>query len=770
MFQPSARVCHVIAKIQFFSFYFFHHLTDDYQRDISYNAFYGPFPPNISSTPAFYSIVTNLLIGHNNFTTGFAQQFPQLEQLSLPSNQFDGELIGPLRSRAVIPLPSAGFTSLDEIDISDNFFNFSSSVLGPVGFAQNIFTIIANNNRLTGHIPAFPITFALSTDPGSLRKVSISGNMLNISNLDEVKLTFQLGLQILDVRNNSDLPTFSMSDPSAPSMLDYLVLHDRYFCHMLSYNSVPDSFSYDDELFRFEHCRCSSGYFGTPPHNCVKCPVSGDSVTALSGLCGGGPTLDIDTNQFVYSSNSNLYFEPCLPTSELFDESDNPCPAVKLSVNSGPLDVSYHNSITQHQCRTGTSGRQCASCLCEDGENCYFKSGFLCLACPSHEKTVIFGIIGAVVIGIIFICHVILFSCFHTAKGWIFPIPKIRFNVGVWKVFIPFIQTATSLLRLRNIVVQSWLKAVAIGQLSNLGFSCLLPSLQSPLAGFLLDISLPFSVSIFGITIILISFIITKIGSYFSDHSIPKSIQNDDINEFLLEIEYPRDLKAISSPWRMIISWILSTFSFFQFGICLAVFGTMFFSRQRVSDVPYLISTPWLQWSTDQAEEVRLASIPFVLLLFLFPVLVIFLSWKLGSKHTLLTNIGFCKRMIDAFKPNLVWWDAVILARSLALALVLQCLPSVSEFSDYFISVILAVSVILQVSLRPYKTILENRLEEFSLSFLLVLVSCRLASSPTSYMSQSLSIVSVATVSIWACVLFVLTFIYALPPSKSSLN
>jgi predicted Na+-dependent transporter len=77
--------------------------------------------------------------------------------------------------------------------------------------------------------------------------------------------------------------------------------------------------------------------------------------------------------------------------------------------------------------------------------------------------------------------------------------------------------------------------------------------------------------------------------------------------------------------------------------------------------------------------------------------------------------------MFGSYQPALFWWEYVIIARRLALAMAVTLVPfTQQQLSSVIIMTVLVVSIALQHTFSPFATKLENRLEQLSLYVLLL--------------------------------------------------
>lgn len=121
-----------------------------------------------------------------------------------------------------------------------------------------------------------------------------------------------------------------------------------------------------------------------------------------------------------------------------------------------------------------------------------------------------------------------------------------------------------------------------------------------------------------------------------------------------------------------------------------------------------------------EAKALRLISIPFLTLVTagvpLCFAALLFYYRKSRSNRTVKDVIGGLYR---CYREDLFFWEMVVLARRLILALVLR-IPRTSAFHPWSVILVLVVSVALQFLCKPFQQEGENRAEEASLLLLIL--------------------------------------------------
>eukprot|EP01113_Clastostelium_recurvatum_P033271 TRINITY_DN4380_c0_g3_i5.p1 TRINITY_DN4380_c0_g3~~TRINITY_DN4380_c0_g3_i5.p1 ORF type:complete len:425 (-),score=108.56 TRINITY_DN4380_c0_g3_i5:158-1309(-) len=91
------------------------------------------------------------------------------------------------------------------------------------------------------------------------------------------------------------------------------------------------------------------------------------------------------------------------------------------------------------------------------------------------------------------------------------------------------------------------------------------------------------------------------------------------------------------------------------------------------------------------------------------------------------------------YKDNMYWFEFLIMLRSLLLSIFISLLPQSSSIRNFLLPVCIFVFLMLQVKLRPYRDDLDNRLEELSLSAIMMTFAAGMSFQAYSAASSSSS-------------------------------
>jgi hypothetical protein len=139
----------------------------------------------------------------------------------------------------------------------------------------------------------------------------------------------------------------------------------------------------------------------------------------------------------------------------------------------------------------------------------------------------------------------------------------------------------------------------------------------------------------------------------------------------------------------------------------------------------YLNAHPWIICDTSASSEFRLVLALSVLCIIVYTLgAPAFAGYHLFRNRTQLAEPRIARRLgilFGSYQPALFWWECVIIARRLALALAVTLVPfTQQQLASVIIMTVLVVSIALQHTFSPFATILENRLEQLSLYVLLL--------------------------------------------------
>jgi hypothetical protein len=139
----------------------------------------------------------------------------------------------------------------------------------------------------------------------------------------------------------------------------------------------------------------------------------------------------------------------------------------------------------------------------------------------------------------------------------------------------------------------------------------------------------------------------------------------------------------------------------------------------------YLNAYPWISCNTDTFPEFRVVLALSVLCIIVYTLGVpAFAGYHLFRNRSQLGRPRIARRLgflFGSYRPALFWWEYVIIARRLALALAVTLVPfTQQQLTAVTIMTVLVISIALQHTFSPFATMLENRLEQLSLYVLLL--------------------------------------------------
>eukprot|EP01113_Clastostelium_recurvatum_P050919 TRINITY_DN9770_c0_g1_i3.p1 TRINITY_DN9770_c0_g1~~TRINITY_DN9770_c0_g1_i3.p1 ORF type:complete len:1304 (+),score=283.48 TRINITY_DN9770_c0_g1_i3:126-4037(+) len=145
--------------------------------------------------------------------------------------------------------------------------------------------------------------------------------------------------------------------------------------------------------------------------------------------------------------------------------------------------------------------------------------------------------------------------------------------------------------------------------------------------------------------------------------------------------------------------------------------------QDPVTEIHYLEAAPYVTCSYT-AEWGRILPFSVVLLplyVFGFPTIILYLLWRYRAtvyEDTRIRQVlGF---VYLPFKSGFWWYEFVIMLRSLLLSILISLMPQSSSLRNFLIPLTLGGFFVIQVKLRPFAEDVDNRLEEISLSAIML--------------------------------------------------
>lgn len=403
-----------------------------------------------------------LYLAHNKFSSILASRpRTQLRGLDISNNSFSGSFLDntyyPNLGR--IRASHNAFTgimrfdlypALTEVDISENKFQFDASDISDVPLLTNI---NARGNKLygsldLGRLPSLEVAdFSRNLIGGSLNLDSLGRQFVN-SELRALNVSSNPNL--LTIRMDTDTTGLARTHTSTPSPI-----YSSVICYDLAFRNMTGRvFAFDENLFNYSQCDCDHEHFGSPPSDCIACPLGG--MTSC-----GGPNAVVSENSFVFLSlastsrpsspkvgaretprfgekfvdalrsfiehaspshadNSTnqpaggaveMHTESCLVNALQRLSGKSNCQGVRLAADILRMPNVTEDNVLGTQCRNGSEGRLCSKCSCDtsgQGE-CWFLDGPQCVHCRHAFKisvslpvTVALIIMLIVVLGVVF--------------------------------------------------------------------------------------------------------------------------------------------------------------------------------------------------------------------------------------------------------------------------------------------------------------------------------------------------------------------------------
>jgi Leucine-rich repeat (LRR) protein len=730
--------------------------------DISFNFFKGPLFP-LGNMPS----LKRLNVGHNGFS-GTLSSLPALEHVDLSYNSFNGTLprgscskgtlntadfsrnrftgsipadflVDLSASPAIGPCPIESLSlahnnlqgtlhtlELDQIlalDISNNSFCFECPEITSL---PTLLTLRASNNKIFGSF-----SLAGMTD---METVDFSSNSLNVSfDFTFIGAKFNSQLQFLSISNNPipRVKNLNGTDLSRTTSSHSIVEYPLIDCYTLAFKtSRPVLFNYDDELFDFQQCDCTTGHFGQPPDRCLACPAF---------VACRGPRLTVSPGYYAYLGEATpedplpkIYVESC--SIALYTGVETSCKGAQLD-DGNPASI-----VTIQQCAYGSTGRMCTRCICDpqDGSDCFFLRGSTCVHC---KKTFSVGLAVALIVGALIVAFAVLTFIMWTllnsrrtvqTKRWDeLPLSK-RFvyrvihgvGLGLTPIGITFVQLLSELTHWDSYAIRSWAR-IMNGEIDGLGADCFFPSLAQPFPLLLIRLLLPVAAALFVIASIAVAEIISRAQSSDAEmgpteDTIPildaESPSLNDIASEIDELEYPVSALMTTST--------ISIIQFFYFGSTLAATEYFFSAVQPGTGKKFVQSRPWMEFQS--AATLRNWSIPALILFTLvIPVAFLVVVWRIrGSVGSQKTFIYF-GTLFTRYNTRYYWWEIVSVILRLAIALALRGISPTSAMQSATMVGCLLLVLILTTSLQPWRRRIENLMASISTALLL---SCLFAS------------------------------------------
>lgn len=263
------------------------------------------------------------------------------------------------------------------------------------------------------------------------------------------------------------------------------------------------------------------------------------------------------------------------------------------------------------------------------------------------------------------------------------------------------------------------------GDAEGIGLRCFFPFLADPMASLLLQLGLPyFMLAIFAASIGIASLVMRIQESRELAASVEDS--SESASGPLLGV-YQVPVKKFDYPALALFTSVsISVIKFFYFGTALAAHQYIFSDIQASSGIKYVQNHPWMTFAS--AKSLIAASIPSILVFdLILPVAFIYTSWRFRNTFNSYTVSQYVGTIFETFNVKCYWWEIVNTLRKLAVAFVMQALPSSDALQSALVCSIIAGTLMLQVTLNPWRRKTENFSDSLSS---VLLVAALLATRP----------------------------------------
>ena len=539
-------------------------------------------------------------------------------------------------------------------------------------------------------------------------------------------------------------------------------------CYELTFwNQTGRNFAYDEDIFSYMQCDCNQDHFGHPPVTCFPCPS--DGVTSCGGdkmvvppntyvlvfdptnssstgdvatpsepmpsspsnaaLLSASPSSDDPLGSYISSLHVKFQTENCLVTTVQMLSGRSNCKGISISAQM-LSDGTSPADLVQAQCKEGSEGRLCSRCTCNNG-GCWYQKGASCSKCRHvFRNSTSISIASALLV--LFIIGMSIIMSFVIRKRRTQSIMRIEHLSRTKRVLYRLIYLTTLgnvpiLITFLQIVIAftQWDSYAHLGLLSllngdagSLGLRCIFPFLSNPLLALLAQLSIPFV----AIVILALSIGIGGCSANFLEGRQQRRIRRgrgglnrDDPLSLLhanqeIDIEYPTS--------ALLISLSITVIKFFYFGTAMAAHENLFSVRQPLSGTKYLQNTPWIK--SSDASALITASIPAIVILdLIIPLAFICICWSVRDRFKMHEVRVYYGPLFETFSAPCFWWEIVNTFKKLSIAIILKAIPASDSLQSTLIVSILSGTLLVQLSIRPWKRKVENFFDSAS-SLLLI--------------------------------------------------
>ena len=228
------------------------------------------------------------------------------------------------------------------------------------------------------------------------------------------------------------------------------------------------------------------------------------------------------------------------------------------------------------------------------------------------------------------------------------------------------------------------------------------PFLSDPMWALVTQLSLPIVAIALVASCIGISGLIVSI----IDARKPKHSSSGDFDTPLLrggDYEVPAHYPTLA----LISSTSISILRFLYFGTALASHEYLFSSKQTLTGHVYIQSQPWMLRS-DSWSLIGV-SIPSILIFdLILPVVFLVICWRFRTRFALHRYQIYFGSLFESFNPDRFWWEIVNTIRKLSIAFALRALSPTDAAQSALVVTVLAIVMVAQVRLNPWRRSIEN--------------------------------------------------------------
>ena len=668
------------------------------------------------------------------------------------------------------------------LDISRNLFTgrFSSLSISPFLVSLNIHSNLLHGPIVFDSLPNLETADLSSNqfnEDVSLRSIGLHFTHYTLKSLSLLKNLYLPSIPSLNTQETG----LNRSEANAPA-----TTVSGAICFQLAFgNKSSISFEFDEPLFNYEQCQCDSKHFGSPQQRqCWDCPRSDNGFHS----CGASSLKTRrDWFAFGYTNNSTnttslVELESCIYRPDhVVGVSSTNCIGTQISSRDLQNASMTLSELLQRQCNVGSDGRLCSRCICDPGVDgrCWYEKGSICQQCnrvfaPSES----IGLFIGVIIGLVLVLTLIMVIILRQKRtkstvAWqdlkLFKRIFYRFmlltSLGHVGILITFLQLISALTNWDSYVLAGALQLLN-GSGKGLGLICLFPTLSHPMSSLLVRLFLPaILVLILGLSIGLAEFLSRKLTQYLRQRRLT-SFQSDDDSEgeeWKPLIPHPADSTYVPYPaMALFASLSISIIKFLYFGTAIAAHEYIFSTVQAYTGTKYVQNQPWMKF--NDASTLIGTSIPFIILFdLILPLSFIYLCWRLRNTFYQPQIQIYVGSLFESFNKSAFWWEIQRTLTKLLVALVVQGVSSSSALQSSLLLSVVAITMVTQVTLTPWKRKSENLFDSIS-SVLVIgsLESSRMASMADSAISVYM-MVCLDGLFVIASVCFIIYFTFTEP-------